>query len=347
MRSADTILVGRDHTLGGTLDVIAQHLLDQGKRVIRLPELQAGKHSQIPLAESDRYLSNITIIVVSSRTLIDSRVLAAAPNLKAVIFPSIGYNSCDIEAAAHRGVRVVNGVTSENYESMAEATAMLMAVLMLELGPKQDWLRQGRPTPTSLSSQMLKGRVIGMIGYGRIAQETIKRLQGWGIGKFLLYTRTAPTRLDSRISLCTLEEVLRESDLVSIHCPLNDHTRLLIGQKELRMMKATSYLINTSRGGIVDESALYEALRDKTIAAAAIDTFAEEPLCLESPLRSLQNVILTQHNIGHTRDLFDSLVPKALANIDEVIAGRIPKDTVNLDLLSDSLRTGQAQIAQG
>src|SRR5690606_472139 len=177
------------------------------------------------------------------------------------------------------GSRVVNGVTPENYEGMAEATAMLMAALMLELGPKQDWLRQGRTTPASLSSRMLKGRVVGMIGFGRIAQETIKRLQGWGIAKFLLHTRTAPTNLDSRISLCTLEELLRESDIVSIHCPLNDHTKRLIGRNEFRLMKETSFLINTSRGGIIDENALYEALRDKTIAAAAIDTFADEPLC--------------------------------------------------------------------
>ncbi len=220
---------------------------------------------------------------------------------------------------------------------MAESTVMLMSALMLELDRKQRWLRNMQPglSVSKMTSRMIKGKTIGVIGYGRIAREAIQRLQGWGVKRFMVFTRSKPRSSIDQVAFCTLDELLQESDIVSIHCPLNDQTRNLIGEKELKAMKRDSVLVNTSRGGIIDESALYAALRDGEISAAAIDTYLEEPLAANSPLRDLENIYLTQHNIGHTRELFDSLVPRAIQNITILLDGGMPEHTVNSRLFQE------------
>lgn len=331
MYSHKTVLVGRDHTLGETLDQIAEQLKNHGIRVLRLPEGSREEHCQIPMHQVDHYLSGTDILVISSRTRIDANILQLAPELKGIVFPSIGFNSCDIQAAAAHKVAVVNGVTPENYESIAEATIMLMSALLLELQQKRQWLKecQANPIASQYTSRMLKGKVIGLIGYGRIAQEVIKRLSTWGVEKFLVYTRSQPDSAPDSVQFCELPMLLKKSHIVSIHCPLNEQTQHMIGTRELDSMRSDAVLVNTSRGGIINELSLHQALQNKTIAAAAIDTFEQEPLAPDSLLRRLDNIYLTQHNIGHTRELFESLVPKAVDNVLTLLSGKQPEHWVN------------------
>ncbi len=335
MSYAQTVLVGRDHALGETLDQIAATLMEKGVRVIRTPYGKDGQHSQISTGESDAFLTDVEVIVVSSRTHIDIQVIEQARQLKGVVFPSIGFNSCDISAAAEYGVLVVNGVTAENYEGMAESVVMLMSALTLELNKKQHWLKVGKPNPpgSEFTSRLIRGKTVGLVGFGRIAKEVIKRLQGWGVERFLIYTRTPQETHQQNIEFCTLDLLLEESDIISIHCPLNAATHNLIDVEEFSKMKNKAVLINTSRGGIVNEKALYSALSNQKISAAAIDTFQYEPLDKASPLRSLDNIYLTQHNIGHTMELFESLVPKAVSNVFKLLSGGVPENVVNLKQL--------------
>ncbi len=137
MEKNAAVIVGRDHVLGRTLDDIAQSLFAQGIEVLRLPEASLPSHCQVPLYGMGEELARAEVIVVSSRTVLDDRVFDRMPRLKAAVFPSIGYNSCDVDAASRRGIWVVNGATAENYESMAESTVMLFLALMLELYRKQ------------------------------------------------------------------------------------------------------------------------------------------------------------------------------------------------------------------
>jgi D-3-phosphoglycerate dehydrogenase len=324
------VLIGRDHTLGDTLDEIANCLAERGFIVARLPAGETETHCQIP-ADSQELLKDTNILVISSRTRVDRRIISQASRLQAIIFPSIGYNSCDLEAASEFGVKVVNGVTPENYEGVAEGTVLLMLASLLQFNKKQRWLREGIPNPkaSAYSSQMLKGKTIGLIGYGRIARETIRRLQHWGVAKFLVFSRRQQDSEFKNVEFCAFEKLLRESDVVSIHCPLSEETNNLIDKNALTLMKPTAIIVNTSRGGIINEEALTEALLQGVIAGAAIDTFAVEPLPRNSSLRQIEDIALTPHNIGHTSDLFKSLVPKAVRNICDLAQGLTPEDTVN------------------
>ncbi len=332
MKFSDTkVLIGQDHTLGDTLDDIANCLAQHGFVIARLPAGDVETHCQISHADAADLMKDINILVISSRTRVDRRIMAQAPKLQAIIFPSIGYNSCDLEAASEFGIKVVNGVTPENYEGVAEGTVLLILASLLQFNKKQRWLREDIPNPkaSAYSSQMIKGKTIGLIGYGRIARETIRRLQHWGVARFLVFSRRQHDTEFQSLEFCTLEKLLCESDVVSIHCPLNEETGNMIDKNALGLMKSTAIIVNTSRGGIINEEALTDALLRGAIAGAAIDTFEVEPLPRDSSLRQVEDIALTPHNIGHTSDLFKSLVPKAVRNICDLAQGLTPADTVN------------------
>jgi phosphoglycerate dehydrogenase-like enzyme len=134
------------------------------------------------------------------------------------------------------------------------------------------------------------------------------------------------------VRLATLDELLRESDFVSIHCPLNEHTRGLIGARELDLMRSDAYLINTARGGIVDEDALYVALRDRRIAGAAIDCFVDEPVIKPHRFGELENVLLAPHSIAWTNELFRDIGRTVCQGMLDLSLGRRPKGVVNPDV---------------
>jgi phosphoglycerate dehydrogenase-like enzyme len=186
-----------------------------------------------------------------------------------------------------------------------------------------------RPRPAELDSRSLRGAALGLIGFGRIAKEICARLAGWGLAAILCHTRTPRPQEWPQVRFCSLDRLLAESDIVSVHLPLDATTRGLVGRPELDRMRRDAVLINTSRGGIVDEVALADALRGGTIAGAAVDTFAVEPLVADNPLRGVPNVLLTDHVVGHTVEMYRSLVPAAVENTERILRGRQPRYPVN------------------
>ncbi|WP_308014544.1 NAD(P)-dependent oxidoreductase [Nocardia coffeae] len=268
-------------------------------------------------------------MLISSRTVLSNDLLDWAPRLRGIVFGSIGTNSCDVDHATSRGILVANGATSENVESVAEATVVLMAALLGELLPKIGEFRHppGRQV-AALSSRMLRGRTIGFLGFGRIARQAHRRLQGWSVGRTLAWTRT-PAEGFPDVEFTDLATVLAHSDVVSVHLPLSARTRGLLDHRALASMKSGAVLVNTARGGIVDEQALAEVLRSGHLAGAALDTFAQEPPPPDHPLAQCHNTILTNHNAGHTGDLFASLVPAAVENTTALLDGRLPAYLAN------------------
>jgi phosphoglycerate dehydrogenase-like enzyme len=217
-------------------------------------------------------------------------------------------------------------MTAEAVESMAEANVMLMAALMLDLPGKSRALRERGWRDGTVRARMMQGRSIGFIGFGRIARATLRRLENWGVHAVYFDPHVgediAPDTGATRIE--DLATLLRSSDIVNVLVELTAETRGMIGMAELRAMRRDACLVNTARGAVVDEAALAQALRDGVIAGAALDAFATEPIAADSPLRTLDNVILTPHNIGHTRELFDSLVPATCENVVRIAAGEPP-----------------------
>ncbi|MEV5601809.1 NAD(P)-dependent oxidoreductase [Streptomyces sp. NPDC052299] len=321
--SGHRVFVGTDRVLGELLDEIAEQLAARGHQVVRAA------------APGDVEAGPLHALVLTSRTPVLPAFLDAHPEVRGVVFASSGVNSIDVPDATRRGIVVANGATPENHGSMAEATIMLALALRLRLPDRIDALAQGRPRPrpAELDSHSLRGATLGLVGFGRIAREVCLRLAGWGVGPILCHTRTPRHEEWPEVEFVSLERCLGEADIVSVHLPLDPATRGLIGARELGLMRREAVLINTSRGGIVDETALADALRRGDIAGAAIDTFETEPLPGDSPLRGAPNTILTDHVVGHTVEMYRSLVPAGVENTERVLRGERPLSFVNPDVL--------------
>ncbi len=228
---------------------------------------------------------------------VDAQLLDAAPKLKVVSNMAVGYDNIDVAAASARGIPVGNtpGVLTETTADFA--FALLMAVARRIPEAKQ-YIQDGQWRtwhPTVLSGQDIFGATLGIVGFGRIGQAMARRAVGFNM-RILVHSRGQAAEIAaSGAEKVSLERLLRESDYVSLHVPLTQDTRHLIGAPELALMKSSGILINTARGAVVDQNALYTALRDKQILAAGLDVTEPEPIPLDDPLLTLANCLVVPH----------------------------------------------------
>jgi D-3-phosphoglycerate dehydrogenase len=216
---------------------------------------------------------------------------------------------------------------------MAEATVALILSLLYDLKGTEAVLRQGLPRPRTQAARMLSGRTIGLIGLGRIGAAVQQRLAGWN-ARFLVADPYLPReRVPAGIEKVDLAELLSQSDIVSLHVPLTAETRHMIGTAEIAAMKPEALLVNTSRGGLIDEAAATEAIRSGKLGGLGLDTFEIEPLPEDSPLRELPRTILTPHMIGHTREIYDAIGPTLVDALERVAEGLPPRYLRNPDVL--------------
>ncbi len=312
------IVVPIDPLLGPCLDQVAARLLESAYRVWRPSSLSPSDWS----GEIER----ADVIVLTPRTRFAAGEIAAARRLKGVVFPTIGVEALDLDAADAAGLAVANGATVEAIDSMAEANVMLMTALLLDLPGKVRALRDTGWRDGTVRAQMMRGKTIGFVGFGRIARATLARLANWGVRAQFYDPYVDPdAAADLGATPATdLATLLRGSDIVNILVDLTPQTRGMIGAVELALMRRTAVLVNTARGAVVDEQALAHALADGALAGAALDAFATEPIAADSPLRRLENVILTPHNIGHTVELQESFIPATYENVVRIAAGEPP-----------------------
>jgi D-3-phosphoglycerate dehydrogenase / 2-oxoglutarate reductase len=265
-------------------------------------------------------------VIASPGQPFPAEVLKAAPKLRMVSSPVVGVDHIDVDVATELGIVVANCPTDEIIIGMAEATVMFMVALLLQLERKQATMRAGNWRPPTTST-LLRRKTVGLIGYGRIARAVEQRLQGWEV-TIQAYDPFVPNTV-------SLDTLLITSDVISIHTPRTKDTRGLIGTRELVMMKPTAILINTSRGGVIDEAALAEAINSGQIAGAALDVFEQEPINMDNPLfRSDPNrVILTPHNIGHNVESGPAGAELAFENIARVLEGELPRNVENREVI--------------
>jgi len=249
-------------------------------------------------------------------------LMARAPRLRAVISPWTGTEGFDEQAASDLGIIVGNAPVPENVDSMAEATIMLMLACLYRLNASQQRFRDDIWLPPEHSAQMFKGKTLGLIGYGGIAKGIVERLSGWGVD-FCAHTRHPPTGV-SQVHFMELEALLTISDIVSVLTPLTAETRNLLNGRRLTLMKPGSILVCTSRGGILDETALVDLAKQGRFGAIGLDVFSVEPLSNDSPLRDLPNAVLTPHGIGHTREMRERSVQAGVTNVVNVLKGQAP-----------------------
>lgn len=268
---------------------------------------------------------------------IDAEVMDAAPNLKVISTYSVGFDHIDIEAATKRGIYVTHtpGVLTD---AVAEFTVGLILAITRRILEADKIIRSGewnKPwNPFFLTGPELKGKTIGIVGFGRIGIAVAKRLSSFDV-KMLYYDVTRRWDVESILNaeFADIETILRESDIVTLHVPLLKSTYHMIGEKELKMMKKTAYLINTARGPVVDTEALVKALKEGWIAGAALDVFEQEPLPPDHPLTKLDNVILTPHIASATIEARQRMAELAAKNLIAVLKGEMPPALVNKEVL--------------
>jgi phosphoglycerate dehydrogenase-like enzyme len=250
----------------------------------------------------------------------------AAPRLKLVQLLSAGYDRVDVEAARKAKVPVANN-GGANAIAVAEHTIMLMLAVLKRVVQMHNDVVAGKWRATDARIHELAGRTLGIVGLGNIGKKVARRaaafdmtIQYYDIKRL---TEDEEDALDVRFVLLT--ELLRASDVVSLHVPLDDSTRSMLGARELSMMKPTSILINTCRGPVVDEDALCRALTEKRLGGAGLDVMVEEPPAKDHPLFKLPNVTLTPHSAGPTWENWTSRFRNGFDNIQRVAAGSRPR----------------------
>lgn len=246
----------------------------------------------------------------------------------------VGYDAVDVSACTAAGVLVTITVGAVD-RPVAEATVGWMIALSHHLLVKDKLVRTGPwEARSKYMGRELRDRTLGLIGLGGIARKTIELLRGFGMLPPLAFDPFISHELAATLGvrLVSLEELLGQADFVSIHCPLTEKTRNLIGARELALMKPDAYLLNTARGGIVDEDALFETLRNRRIAGAALDCFAQEPVSAPHRFGELDNVLLAPHSIAWTDELFRDIGRAACQVMVDLSRGRRPHGVLNPEL---------------
>ena len=277
-------------------------------------------------------IGDCPIVYPSGRDVITGEILDSCPDLQAVVKSSIGIETVDVDAATDLGILCCNSPTPENYMGVAEATMGLMVALFKRLKFNEVFLRNGGWKELENRGTLMLGKTVGIIGVGRIGQNVAKRLDSWGM-KILGYDPyvKAETVATLGVKMVSLEELLQQSDLVTLHVVLTRETRGMLGMREFKMMKPTAFIVNTSRGPAIKEADLVQALNEDTIAGAALDVFDQEPMPMENPLRRVDphRLILTPHNIGANPGSSEAGQRMAAQSMLAILRGKVPDTVVN------------------
>ena len=271
-------------------------------------------------------------IVLTNKTLLPRDTIAALPKLKYIGVLATGYNVVDIAAAKERGIPVAN-IPDYGTHSVAQFTLALLLELVHHIGHHAQTVRDGRWVKSTdfcyWDSPLIElhGLNFGVIGFGKIGRATAKLADAFGM-KVLVHNRSRPAELPAHYEFVSLDDLLARSDVVSLHCPLTPENKQFINAERLARMKSTAFLLNTSRGPLLDESAVAHALNSGKIAGAAVDVVSVEPPKAENPLLTAKNCLVTPHLAWATRAARARLMDIAVENIRAFLAGT-PRNVVN------------------
>ncbi len=271
-------------------------------------------------------------VVLTNKALLPRDAIAALPKLKYVGVLATGYNVVDIAAAKERGIPVAN-IPDYGTHSVAQFTFALLLELAHHVGHHAQTVRDGRWVRSAdfcyWDSPLveLHGLTFGVIGFGKIGRATAKLADAFGM-KVLVHNRSRPADLPAHYEFVSLDELLARSDVVSLHCPLTPENKQFINAERLARMKPTAFVLNTSRGPLLDEAAVANALNSGKIAGAGLDVVSVEPPRADNPLLTAKNCLVTPHIAWATRAARARLMDVAVANIRGFLAGT-PQNVVN------------------
>lgn len=325
---------------GPDLDPSATRLVaEHGYEVVHTP----------PYADSDvisDYMERTRAVgIVSRMGRIDASVMDRAPQLRVISKHGVGVDNIDLAAAARRGIPVLVA-TGANAVSVAEHAIALMLATVKRLLPLDAGLRQGRWEKPGFAGRELAGETLGLMGMGAIAQATGRMARGLGLN-LAGYDPYAPDAVFAAHSVhrcASFEELLGQSNVLSLHCPLNDQTRQILNAEAIARMPKGAYVVNTARGGLIDEAALLEALHNGQLAGAGLDTFAAEPPAADHPFFAEPQIVMTPHIGGVTRQASARVGVEAVRGIFELLEGKpLPPERIANRTLLDAARTTPTQ----
>ncbi len=269
-------------------------------------------------------------VLLNSAIPITRRIIESLSACKLIVRYGVGVNNIDIQAATECHIIVANTPTYCVEEVSDHAVALLLAcvrkiVVLDRIAKEGNW---GNILPWPI--HRLRGQTLGLIGFGKIARRVAEKLRPFG-PDLMAYDPYVPQEIAEGygVKLVALEELLKESDLISLHPPLTEETRHLLGQKEFKLMKPSAFLVDTSRGGVVSEQALYQALKEGWIAGAGLDVLETEPPAKDDPLLQLDNVIITPHYAASSVESTEDLRREVCEAVVSVLSSRWPPAAVN------------------
>ena len=287
-------------------------------------------------------LADVDAVIVRSATMIDAEALAAASRLKVVARAGVGLDNGDVPAATARGVLVVNAPTSNIVSAAEHAVALLLAVAR-RVPQASASLRAGEWKRSRFTGVEITDKTVGVVGLGRIGVLFAQRMSAFGT-RLLAYDPYVPAARAAQIGvrLVPLDELLRESDFISIHLPKTPETVGLIGERELALCKPGVVIINAARGGLLDEHALAQALKEGRVGGAGLDVYASEP-CTDSPLFAFDNVVATPHLGASTVEAQDKAGLAVARSVLLALQGEFVPDAVNVQaggVVAEDVRPG-------
>lgn len=268
---------------------------------------------------------------------IDASVMDQAPQLRVISKHGVGVDNIDLAAAAERGIPVLVA-TGANAVSVAEHAIALMLATVKRLLPLDAGLRAGRWEKPGFAGQELAGQTLGLMGLGAIAQATGRMARGLGLNLVGHdpFASDAAFEAQGVVRCASFGEMLEQANVLSLHCPLNDETRRILDAEAIARMPRGSYVVNTARGGLIDEAALLDAIRSGQLAGAGLDTFAVEPLTADHPFIGEPKIVMTPHIGGVTRQASARVGLEAVQGIFQVLHGQAvpPERIANRKLLN-------------
>jgi phosphoglycerate dehydrogenase-like enzyme len=343
----ESTLTGRNHELR-RLVLISEMAQHAGSSLRRLQEAGIVLTERFDLGaapSAERLAAALTGVwaTVAGSENYSRHVLQSASELRVIARCGVGYDAIDLEAASERGIAVV--ITPDaNFESVADFTLALILATLRRLIDAHRTVLSGGWRLDGLSAD-LYGATVGIVGLGRIGRAVARRLRGFSCR--ILAVEPYPDLAECRelgVELTTLEDMLSQVDVLTLHVPRTSETASMIGAAELARMKPTAILVNTARGGIVDERALSNALSSHALAGAALDVFEHEPLATDNPLCRCPNVLLSGHISAFTRLAAQRTMDAVVDALLDVAVGRTPAGLVNA---SDLARRGKSVASDG
>jgi len=297
------------------------------------------KHAEVDVKTGLKPEELISIIgeyeglMVRSETKVTAKVIEAGKKLQVIARAGVGIDNIDVEAATQRGIVVVNAPTA-NTMAAAEHSVALMLALARHIPQAHDSLKSGAWKRQNFVGVEVRNKTLGIVGLGNVGSEVARRVQGFQMRVLGYDPYVSPEHARNlRVELVPLDQIIREADFITLHLPLTPQSKNMIGAKELSLMKPTVRIINCARGGLIDEQALDQALRDGKVAGAALDVFAQEPP-KDSPLLNNERVIVTPHLGASTQEAQANVAIDAAEQIISVLKGQPVRYAVNAPLIS-------------